>query len=832
VKRALRGDSYISDVFISLAAGGEQAPVIAYSNPVRNGSGAIMGTTVLSVRATALWDQLRSINDRAGDGSYGVLLDRYGIRVGHGTRDDLLFRPTGPLTPEEVATLVAERRFDQRTQELLSRMARSPVQFALSRAPFVETEQEAVSRYVASNQVWNMSVARRLVEVPWTLFVLVPESSVYSPIDELLVKGLGSALLIAVLALLLGFALSRRILAPLQEVSAAAAALTRGQLDTRVTVATGDEVGTLAGDFNKMASALETANRELEERVKQRTAELERANEELTAQREELITQRAELQAQQRELELKNDQAQRADRLKSEFLANMSHELRTPLNSIIGFSELLLDEAGSGLQARHREFIEDVLGSGRHLLALINDILDLSKIEAGQLELNRRAEAPADVLDEACQLVQPSFGKKRLRLERKDQTRREVLADRGKLLQVLLNLLSNAGKFSPDDTVVEVGCQDHKAGHNGAPNGGQSMVRFWIRDHGLGIDEQLRTRLFQAFVQGESPLTKRHQGTGLGLAICKRLIEQHGGSIGVDSTPGKGSTFWFTLPAASGASAHPAPATNGVSVTSDGVDTKDGRPEVLVIDDDPGVGTLLRGMLERAGYRVTIAERARDGMMMARDRQPDALVVDLGLPDASGFSLIEDLSADSRTRTRPIVVLTARDLSEDERARLRPHVEAIARKGDLLRAELIGKLDRALRPELAPPRSTRGRVLVVDDHDLNRELVRSILERRGYEVLQADDGVAGVVMAHRSRPDVILMDLAMPRKDGFAATRELKADQTTRAIPIVALTALAMRGDEDRALAAGVDEYLTKPIDRKRLEETVERLMSSRRVGS
>ena len=251
----------------------------------------------------------------------------------------------------------------------------------------------------------------------------------------------------------------------------------------------------------------------------------------------------------------------------------MSHELRTPLNSIIGFSELLLDEAGSELQARHREFIEDVLGSGRHLLALINDILDLSKIEAGQLELNRRAEAPADVLDEACQLVQPSFGKKRLRLERKDQTRREVLADRGKLLQVLLNLLSNAGKFSPDDTVVEVGCQDHKAGQNGTPNGGQSMVRFWVRDHGLGIDEQLRARLFQAFVQGESPLTKRHQGTGLGLAICKRLIEQHGGSIGVDSTPGKGSTFWFTLPAAGGASAHPAArAPTGSSVTSDGAD--------------------------------------------------------------------------------------------------------------------------------------------------------------------------------------------------------------------------------------------------------------------
>ena len=812
-------------MFLSLSVG-EQSPVIAYSNPVRNGAGVIIGVAVLSVRATALWDLLRSINDRAGNASYGVLLDRYGIRVAHGTRDDLLFRPAGPLAPEEIARLVAEKRFDTRTQELLSRPARSPVQFSLARAPFIETEQETVSRYVAANQSWNLSVARRLSEVPWTLFVLVPESSVYAPVDELLLIGLGSALVIAALALILGFALSKRILAPLREVNQAAAALTRGQLDTRVAVNTGDEVGTLAGAFNKMAASLETNQSELEDRVKQRTLELERANEELTAQREELITQRAELQAQQRELELKNDQALRADKLKSEFLANMSHELRTPLNSIIGFSELLLDEAAPALQARHREFIEDVLGSGRHLLALINDILDLSKIEAGQLELNRRPEIARDVLDEACQLVQPTFVKKRLRLDRKDQARAEVLVDRGKLLQVMLNLLSNAAKFSPDDTEVEVGCQDQ--------NGGKPMVRFWVRDQGVGIDEQLRSRLFQAFVQGESPLTKRHQGTGLGLAICKRLIEQHGGAIGVDSTPGKGSTFWFTLPAVAGTGAHPANGVNGTSAVaegqSDGETLKDKRPEVLVIDDDPGVGTLLRGMLERAGYRVTIAERAREGLVMARDRSPDALVVDLGLPDASGFSLIEDLSADARTRTKPIVVLTARDLSEDERSRLRPHVEAIARKGDLLRAELIGKLDRALRPNLAPPRSVRGRILVVDDHDLNRELVRSILERRGYEVLQADDGVAGVVMAHRSRPDVILMDLAMPRKDGFAATRELKADQTTKAIPIVALTALAMRGDEDRALAAGVDEYLTKPIDRKRLEETVERLMSSKRV--
>jgi two-component system, cell cycle response regulator DivK len=171
-------------------------------------------------------------------------------------------------------------------------------------------------------------------------------------------------------------------------------------------------------------------------------------------------------------------------------------------------------------------------------------------------------------------------------------------------------------------------------------------------------------------------------------------------------------------------------------------------------------------------------------------------------------------------------------LTEADRARLRPQVVAIARKGDILRSELLAKLDAALHPsDGSAPAISRGRILVVDDHDLNRELVRSILERRGYEVLQAEDGEVGVALAQKARPDVILMDLTMPRKDGFAATRELKAALDTRSIPIVALTALAMRGDEEKAVAAGVDGYLTKPVDRKRLEETVERLMSGRRAS-
>jgi signal transduction histidine kinase/DNA-binding response OmpR family regulator len=817
-RQALAGKAYISDVFVSLPIG-EQSPLIGYSAPVRNAAGQVVAVAALFVRATVFWDLVRSLNDRGAGGSHAVVYDGWGVRIAHGLRDDELWRPAGPLPAAELEAMVREQRFDARTRELLSRPLPRPEQFALARAPWIDSGHETAGRlYSESNHSWNLSVARRTRETRWTVFAMVPEASVYAFTQRLLVGGLATAALIILLALLLGLWLSARILKPLRELGTAAEALARGESHIRVAVRTGDEVGALGRRFNEMATALETSRGQLEQRVRERTLELERANEELTAQREELISQRAELQAQQRELEMKSEQAQRADRLKSEFLANMSHELRTPLNSIIGFSELLVDEAGSSLGPRHRAFMDDVLASGRHLLALINDILDLSKIEAGQMDLDRQPVPPGEVISEASQAMTLALQKRAQCLVRREAASRPVLADRAKLMQVLLNLLSNAVKFSPPQTEVEIGCEEQGL-----------MVRFWVRDRGIGIGHELKSRLFQPFVQGENPLTKRHQGTGLGLAICRRLIEQHGGAIGVDSRPGEGSTFWFTVPAAEPArgAANGAEANGTTRAPAAGTAR---RHRVLVVDDDPGVGKLLRGMLERAGYEVLIAERAHEGLAMARREAPDALLVDLALPDTPGVELIEQLAQDERTRGRPIVVLTGQDLTREERERLRPHVTAIARKGDLLRAELLTKLDSMLNPRPTPSPS-KGKVLVVDDHDLNRELVRSILERRGYEVVQAEDGEAGVKLAHNTHPDLILMDLAMPRKDGFAATRELKADDITRAIPIVALTALAMRGDEDKALAAGVDEYLTKPIDRRRLEEIVDRLMSNRRAA-
>jgi signal transduction histidine kinase/DNA-binding response OmpR family regulator len=811
MKQALAGTAVISDVFFATRIV-EPIPLIAYAAPVPAWQGNPRGAVTVYVRASAFWDAVRRTDESAGQGSYAVVMDRHGVRIAHGLRDDLLFRPAGPLPRAELEAMVLENRFGERTRELLEQPVAQPAHFELARAPWLDDQARAATRrFGLATQSMNLSVARRLSEASWTVVVNVPEASIYAPIDRLLRGLLPAVAAIVVLALVGGLLLARSILGPLRRLVAATDALGAGDLNARVAGTPRGELGALATRFNDMAAAMARHRNELEERVRTRTLDLERANEQLISQKEELVTQQSELHAQTRELKVKHQDAQRADRLKNEFLANMSHELRTPLNSIIGFSELVLDEARVALGERHRQYLEDVLASGKNLLALINDILDLSKIEAGQVELRRQPVVPSAAVEEACQLMSAAAAKRRVTLEQLEGATAPVAADPAKLRQILLNLLSNAVKFSPEGGRVELGSES-----------ATGAVRFFVRDGGPGIADELRPRLFQPFVQGETPLTKKHEGTGLGLAICRRLVEQHGGTMGVDSVKGRGSSFHFTIPLADPPAARQPVGARALEQTP--APETGGRP-ILVVDDDTSVTALLRGILERAGHAVVTVGNGEAALVTARAQRPAAVVVDLGLPDMAGGALVEALATDERTSGVPLLVLTARDLDEAERARLRPLVAGVARKGDLVRSELLAILDRALRPRI-PGAATRGCVLVVDDHDLNRELVRSILERRGFEVVQACDGEEGVAVARQRRPQVILMDLAMPKKDGLTATRELKADPATAGIPIVALTALAMRGDEGKAIAAGIDEYLTKPIERKRLEETVERLIT------
>lgn len=248
----------------------------------------------------------------------------------------------------------------------------------------------------------------------------------------------------------------------------------------------------------------------------------------------------------------------------------------------------------------------------------------------------------------------------------------------------------------------------------------------------------------------------------------------------------------------------------------------DGGPLLLLIDDDPSVSTLLRPLLEEAGYRLVTALTGREGLALAQRERFNLIIVDIMLPDLSGFDVVDALAADDRTREAPVIVLTAADLSEADRARLKKHAQALAAKGDLTKDALLAAIRRVSRPREVPPSpAPAATVLLVDDHDVSLELGRTLLDRMGVRVLVARDGESAVTIARREQPALVLMDLAMPKKDGYAACRELKSDPATRAIPIVALTALTMRSDEEKARAAGFDGYLSKPIERVTLERAV-----------
>ncbi len=902
----------VTNLYTTPSVGG-QLPLVSYTAPVHTPDRTCL--VAIHVRANAFWDAVRAANGRTGEGSYTVVVNQSGIRIAHSFRQNQVFRPTGPLDPDVAKDIVSTQRYGQETEQLLASGFEVPEEYKRATAKSL-VGLDGLYRYVAPESgEYNLAVARRLSSIGWTIFAIVPERVVMSGLGALIQRTLLVSLVIIGLALTLGWAFSERIARPLRQVAGAAETLAQGDLTARVQVETRDEFGTLGRTFNRMADAIATVHDDLENRVRERTLSLERANDELHAQKEELLAQRTELQAQQRELQLKNTEVERAGQLKTDFLANMSHELRTPLNSIIGFSELLVEQARGRLEEREIRYLSDVLHSGRHLLSLINDILDLSKIEAGHTTLDVENIAPSAAITEARELVHATSMARKIEILSSIADDTPVRADIGKLRQILLNLLSNALKFSPEGSTVTVGTEKV-----------DGMMRFYIRDSGPGIDEALRSRLFQPFVQGESPMVKSIQGTGLGLAICKRLVEQHGGMIEVVSIKGEGATFRFTLPIADGARAPHSGGNdrplvlmvdddrassaslksfiegNGYRVTqvetgndtaemvsrlkpaalvlNPATDARDGLrildelrrrestrntpvivtaaprandfvpkpidtqrflgeikqlapvqasasgPKILAIDDDPHVGTLLTGLLEPAGYQVTPYLRGKEGVAHAQREAPAVAIVDLLMPEMSGFEVIDALETDPRTKDVPIIVLTAADTSEADRVRMKQHVRAVAQKGTITRRqELLAAIDRATGRTGAAPAPTAKTILVVDDHDLNRELARSILEHMGYQVILAGDGDAGIALAIAHRPSLVLMDLAMPKKDGFAAAKELKKNKVTERIPIVALTAMAMRGDEVKAFEAGMDDYLTKPIDRKALESVLVRFV-------
>jgi signal transduction histidine kinase/DNA-binding response OmpR family regulator len=542
------------------------------------------------------------------------------------------------------------------------------------------------------------------------------------------------------LALLLGYGISWSVIGPVQQMDVRLREIAGGDFAKRVEVSNRDELGTLAANLNRMSDELGRLYRQLEA----------------------------------------------ASRHKSEFLASMSHELRTPLNAIIGFSRLVMRRSRDVLPIRQYENLEKILISAEHLLALINDVLDLSKIEAGRVEIRPVAFDIEPLVDLCLRTVEPLVKSERVHLVKAIETDLPRLhTDEDKVKQILINLLSNAIKFTDEGTITVTVA---RRGHD---------VTLAVADSGIGIPTDKLDLIFEEFRQVDSTNTRKHGGTGLGLAISRRFARLLGGDLTVVSTPEMGSVFTLRIPpryevgpviARAGA---PAP------------DDPHLRPEgggrlVLAIDDDPDAIYLLQENLAEAGYRVVGALSGEEGLRKAKDFLPFAITLDITMPQRNGWEVLHDLKTDPATRDIPVIVVSIVDSKE-----LGYRLGA----ADYLlkpfnREAIVGTLTRLP--------SRQGRLLVVDDDPRVVDLVRQFLEGEPYEVVSAVDGEQALVtIAHRP-PDIILLDLLMPGVGGFAVIEHLQQSAHGRAIPVIVLTAKQLEPAERAWLEQSVVKIVQK----------------------
>jgi len=488
------------------------------------------------------------------------------------------------------------------------------------------------------------------------------------------------------------------------------------------------------------------------------------------------------------QLEQRNVALQEANRHKSVFLANMSHELRTPLNAIIGFSELLTDaREGQFDDATRKRFLSQILTSGKHLLGLINDILDLSKVEAGQMELRLSLVSVAEAVDQVSKTIEPLVAKKNITLLAKVDGAGEVLADGGKLKQMLLNLVSNAIKFTPEDGTVTIDAMRTK-----------DTVEISVADTGIGIAEADLKQIFQEFHQVDPGPGRKHEGTGLGLALTKRFAALHGGDVRVTSRVDKGSVFTLVLPV------HARVQPPSEHARAGAVNGHGSGPLVLVVEDDPAAAELLTRQLTNAGYRTEVARSGNDALERARRLKPAAITLDIIMPELDGWEVITRLKSDEATSGIPIVVVSVVDNPELGMAlgAIDYFVKPVNSSALVERLSHFD-VDRA-------PGQRKVRVLVVDDEPANRTLLTEALEPAGFTVLPATGGREAIEIAKSSKPDLVLLDLMMPEVNGYDVVEALRADERTRDTPIMVLTAANLTEADRRQLNGRVSQILSR----------------------
>jgi PAS domain S-box-containing protein len=500
-------------------------------------------------------------------------------------------------------------------------------------------------------------------------------------------------------------------------------------------------------------------NEGLENRVRERTVALEKANE---------------------ALEFARDHALEANRAKSAFLAQMSHELRTPLNAIIGYGELLQEEAEAGGRAEFVPDLRKIIEAGKHLLQVINDILDLSKLEVGKIELRVEPFELEPLLVDVVSTIRPLAEKNGNAVEVvRPGPLGVVRADPTRVRQVLFNLLSNACKFTRQGKVVLEAAREAGDG---------DRIVFRVRDTGRGIKPEDMKKIFQPFEQGDAGTAREYGGTGLGLSISQRFCRMMGGAIEVESEWGKGSTFTVRLPAevkVQPPAPAPAPAAPDAPPPA-------GTSPVLVVDDDPAVRDLLQRFLSKEGFQVLTASSGEEGLRLANQVQPTAITLDVLMPGMDGWKVLTSLKADPATSDIPVIMLT---IADD-----RNLGHALGATDYLTKPLDRERLASLLRKYQREP--GRRDILLVEDEADTRELLRRTLEKGGWTVSEAANGRAALEHIGRNPPSLILLDLMMPEMDGFELLEELRAKAEWRSIPVVVITAKELT-EEDRLRLSG-----------------------------
>ena len=504
-----------------------------------------------------------------------------------------------------------------------------------------------------------------------------------------------------------------------------------------------------------------------------------------------------------REIAEKGEQLEAASKLKSQFLANMSHELRTPLNAIIGVTEMLHEDAVDLKREDDLEPLERVLRAARHLLALINDILDLSKIEAGKMDLHIESFPIAPLIQDVVQTISTMAAKNGNKVVVDCEAELGTMrADQTRIRQALLNLASNANKFTERGTVT--------IGARRAIEAGREWVTMAVTDTGIGLTPEQMGKLFQDFVQADASTTRKYGGTGLGLAISRRFCQMMGGDISVASEPGNGSVFTIHLPA----NAEEIAAAPLVSTKAQNIVPQGDAPLILVVDDDLTVREVVGRYLERAGFSVVTADGGQEALRLARELQPAAITLDIMMPGIDGWTVLAAIKGDPELAGIPVVLMTIVD--EKNRG------FSLGAADYLIKPVNRDKLTGVLRGIVG---ALDRRVLLIDDDDFGRKAMREGLQQNGWEVTEAENGRVALLRLPEVQPNLIILDLMMPEMDGFEFLEELRKKPEWRDIPVVIVTARDLT-DEDRSRLNGGAERVIQKSGREELLDEVRGTLS------